>query len=106
MEVGKRNRMVVMRMVCAFFIFCFGVVFFAFSHLLHPSLFASSLPCLNTYTLSTQIKGTESPITHIFGVKFRSTLHAPGQKDSVLVEDWRALRLDIQVRCCVISLFL
>ena len=44
-----------------------------------------------------QIKGTESPITRIFGGKFRSTLRAPGQKDSVLVEDWRALRLDIQV---------
>lgn len=44
-----------------------------------------------------QIKAAESPITKIFGGKFRSTLRAPGQKDSVIVEDWRALRLDIQV---------
>ncbi|KAH9484498.1 putative ubiquitin carboxyl-terminal hydrolase 3 [Psilocybe cubensis] len=42
------------------------------------------------------IKVTESPITRIFGGKFRSTLRAPGQKDSVVVEDWRSLRLDIQ----------
>ncbi|PPQ83936.1 hypothetical protein CVT25_000689 [Psilocybe cyanescens] len=42
------------------------------------------------------IKATESPITRIFGGKFRSTLRAPGQKDSVVVEDWRSLRLDIQ----------
>jgi ubiquitin carboxyl-terminal hydrolase 10 len=38
----------------------------------------------------------ESPITRIFGGKFRSTLRAPHQKDSVLVEDWRELQLDIQ----------
>jgi len=47
-----------------------------------------------------QIKGADSPITRIFGGKFRSTLRAPQQKDSVIVEDWRALRLDIQVRFC------
>ena len=48
--------------------------------------------------LSRQFKATESPITRIFGGKFRSTLRAPRQKDSVIVEDWRSLRLDIQVR--------
>ncbi|KAJ7728890.1 hypothetical protein B0H16DRAFT_1330669 [Mycena metata] len=42
------------------------------------------------------IKSAESPITRIFGGKLRSTLRAPGQKDSVVVEDWRSLRLDIQ----------
>lgn len=41
-------------------------------------------------------KSAESPITRIFGGKFRSTLCAPHQKDSVTVEDWRSLRLDIQ----------
>ncbi|KAJ7208935.1 hypothetical protein GGX14DRAFT_632992, partial [Mycena pura] len=45
----------------------------------------------------THHKTAESPISHIFGGKFRSTLRAPGQKDSVIVEDWRSLRLDIQV---------
>ncbi|PPQ84730.1 hypothetical protein CVT25_013795 [Psilocybe cyanescens] len=44
------------------------------------------------------IKATESPITRIFGGKFRSTLRAPGQKDLVVVEDWRSLRkFDIQI---------
>jgi len=47
--------------------------------------------------MRSQITGAESPITRIFGGKFRSTLRAPHQKDSVIVEDWRALRLDIQV---------
>ncbi|KAI0086150.1 hypothetical protein BDY19DRAFT_961611 [Irpex rosettiformis] len=41
-------------------------------------------------------KSTESPITKIFGGKFRSTLKAPHQRDSVALEDWRSLRLDIQ----------
>ena len=46
-------------------------------------------------------------MTRIFGGKFRSTLRAPGQKDSLLVEDWRSLRLDIQVSWCFdISLFM
>lgn len=44
------------------------------------------------------MKSSESPITRMFGGKFRSTLKAPHQKDSVTVEDWRSLRLDIQVR--------
>lgn len=44
-----------------------------------------------------QVRATESPITRIFGGKFRSTLKVPHQKDSVLIEDWRSLPLDIQV---------
>lgn len=50
-----------------------------------------------THLYIEQIKAAESPITKIFGGKFRSALRAPGQKDSVIVEDWRSLRLDIQV---------
>ncbi|KJA24204.1 hypothetical protein HYPSUDRAFT_65703 [Hypholoma sublateritium FD-334 SS-4] len=50
----------------------------------------------NRMVVTRTIKATESPITRIFGGKFRSTLRAPGQKDSVVVEDWRSLRLDIQ----------
>ncbi|KAI0823573.1 hypothetical protein BC628DRAFT_1324887 [Trametes gibbosa] len=41
-------------------------------------------------------KSTESPITRIFGGKFRSTLRTPHQRDSVTIEDWRSLQLDIQ----------
>ncbi|KAG1725193.1 hypothetical protein EDB19DRAFT_1644172, partial [Suillus lakei] len=37
------------------------------------------------------------PMIRIFGGKFRSTLRVPHQKDSVVVEDWRSLQLDIQV---------
>ena len=33
----------------------------------------------------------------IFGGKFRSTVHAPNQPDTVNSEDWRSLQLDIQV---------
>ncbi|KAJ6474730.1 hypothetical protein DFH09DRAFT_1343065 [Mycena vulgaris] len=43
-----------------------------------------------------QIKEAEWPISLIFGGKFCSTLRAAGQKDSVIVEAWRTLRLDIQ----------
>ncbi|KDR74886.1 hypothetical protein GALMADRAFT_227234 [Galerina marginata CBS 339.88] len=50
----------------------------------------------NRMVITHTIKATESPITRIFGGKFRSTLRAPGQKDSVVVEDWRSLRLNIQ----------
>ncbi|KAF9447579.1 cysteine proteinase [Macrolepiota fuliginosa MF-IS2] len=50
----------------------------------------------NRTIVTRTIKAVESPITRIFGGKFKSTLKAPGQKDSVLVEDWRSLRLDIQ----------
>ncbi|VDB82633.1 unnamed protein product [Peniophora sp. CBMAI 1063] len=37
----------------------------------------------------------ESALTRIFGGKFMSTLRVPGQKDSAVKEDWRALQLDI-----------
>jgi ubiquitin carboxyl-terminal hydrolase 10 len=40
-------------------------------------------------------RGAESPITRIFGGTFRSTLRVPHAKDSVLLEAWRALALDI-----------
>ncbi|KAK0482621.1 hypothetical protein IW261DRAFT_1468778 [Armillaria novae-zelandiae] len=50
----------------------------------------------NRSVVTRTIKNTESPITRVFGGKFRSTLRAPGQKDSVIIEDWRAIRLDIQ----------
>ncbi|KAJ2915233.1 hypothetical protein MD484_g5175, partial [Candolleomyces efflorescens] len=50
----------------------------------------------NRTVVTRTIKATESPITRIFGGKSRSTLRAPRQKDSVVVEDWRSLRLDIQ----------
>ncbi|KAL5490241.1 hypothetical protein ACEPAI_5074 [Sanghuangporus weigelae] len=42
------------------------------------------------------VKSADSPMTRIFGGKFRSTLKVPGQRDSVVVEDWRSLKLDIQ----------
>ncbi|TEB39515.1 cysteine proteinase [Coprinellus micaceus] len=50
----------------------------------------------NRMVVTRTVKASESPITRIFGGKFRSTLHAPRQKDSAVVEDWRSLRLDIQ----------
>ncbi|TDL27323.1 cysteine proteinase [Rickenella mellea] len=50
----------------------------------------------NKFVVTRNNKSVESPITKIFGGKFRSTLKVVGQRDSVLVEDWRALQLDIQ----------
>jgi len=38
----------------------------------------------------------ESPLTRIFGGRFRSTIRAPNQRDTVTTEDWRSLQLDIQ----------
>ncbi|POY71605.1 hypothetical protein BMF94_5390 [Rhodotorula taiwanensis] len=38
----------------------------------------------------------ESPITCIFGGKLRSVLRCPGQKDSVTIEPFQRLQLDIQ----------
>ena len=40
----------------------------------------------------------ESPLTRIFGGKLCSTLHAPNRSDTVTIEDWRSLQIDIQVR--------
>lgn len=34
----------------------------------------------------------------VFAGMFRSTLRAPNLADIVTIEDWRSLRLDIQVR--------
>ncbi|KAM6500087.1 hypothetical protein JOM56_003101 [Amanita muscaria] len=51
----------------------------------------------NRTVVTRTIKSTESPITKIFGGKFRTTLRVPHtKKDSVIVEDWRSIRLDIQ----------
>jgi len=60
---------------------------------------------LNLNLKKKQIKAVESPITRIFGGRFKSTLRAPGQRDSVLTEDWRSLRLDIQVSSASASSF-
>ena len=43
-------------------------------------------------------KSVESPLMQIFGGKFRSTLRAPNQPDTVTTEAWLSLQLDIQVR--------
>lgn len=75
LEVGKRNKSVVTRSVSVFL----------------PPV------CRDTECF-VQTKSAESPITRLFGGKFRSTLRAPHQRDSVTVEDWRSLRLDISVR--------
>ncbi|KAJ6474738.1 hypothetical protein DFH09DRAFT_1472270 [Mycena vulgaris] len=50
----------------------------------------------NRAVVTRTIKEVESPISRIFGGKFRSTLRAAGQKDSVIIEAWRTLRLDTQ----------
>ncbi|KAG7089705.1 hypothetical protein E1B28_011360 [Marasmius oreades] len=50
----------------------------------------------NRTIVTRTIKSAESPISRLFGGKFRSTLRSPGQKDSVVIEDWRSLRVDIQ----------
>ena len=44
-----------------------------------------------------QADSVESPLMWIFGGKFRSTLRAPNQPDTITVENWRSLHLDIQV---------
>ncbi|TNY20337.1 hypothetical protein DMC30DRAFT_256078 [Rhodotorula diobovata] len=45
-------------------------------------------------TRTTETK--ESPLTRIFGGKLRSVLRCPGQKDSVTIEPFQRLQLDIQ----------
>ncbi|EIM19126.1 cysteine proteinase [Wallemia mellicola CBS 633.66] len=48
-------------------------------------------------TLSTKSTNTqESPLTKMFGGKFRSVLKTPGQKDSITLEPFQPLQLDIQ----------
>lgn len=76
LEVGKKNKAVATRTVS--FIF--------------PGWFVAHL----VDAIRCQAKSTESPITRIFGGKFRSTLRAPHQRESVTIEDWRSLQLDIQ----------
>lgn len=78
LEVGKKNKAVVTRSVRTL-IFVFWIAFLIRSR------------------LYLQTKSANSPITRIFGGKFRSTLKVPGQRDSALLEDWRAIQLDIQV---------
>ncbi|KAF9267621.1 cysteine proteinase [Marasmius fiardii PR-910] len=50
----------------------------------------------NRTIVTRTIKSVETLISRLFGGKFRSTLRSPGQKDSVVIEDWRSLRVDIQ----------
>ncbi|PFH48346.1 hypothetical protein AMATHDRAFT_65707 [Amanita thiersii Skay4041] len=51
----------------------------------------------NRMVVTRTIKTAESPVSKIFGGKFRTTLKVPHtKKDSVIVEDWRSIRLDIQ----------
>jgi hypothetical protein len=107
-RLGSGIGQVVTHMVCLFFLSLFRLcrVFQCFVTSFVPCLLTSSSIFSFTDTAFThaQIKGTEFPITRIFGGKFRSTLRGPGQKDSVLVEGWRALRLDIQVYIVVLFL--
>ncbi|KAF8471374.1 hypothetical protein DFH94DRAFT_674372 [Russula ochroleuca] len=46
----------------------------------------------------------ESPISRVFGGRSRSTVRALNQPDTVIVEDWRSLKLNIQVRFPFLSL--
>ena len=46
-------------------------------------------------TRSSGVIATESPITKIFGGKFRSELRVPGMKNSVTLEPYQPLQLDI-----------
>ncbi|KAF8334570.1 hypothetical protein F5887DRAFT_1256417 [Amanita rubescens] len=51
----------------------------------------------NRTVVTRTIQSTETPISKMFGGKFRTTLRVPyAKKDSVIVEDWRSVRLDIQ----------
>jgi hypothetical protein len=45
-----------------------------------------------------QAESVELPLMRIFGGNFRSTARVPNQRETVTTEDWRSLRLDIQVR--------
>ncbi|KAK2459503.1 hypothetical protein APHAL10511_008487 [Amanita phalloides] len=51
----------------------------------------------NRTVVTRTMKSTETAISKIFGGKFRTTLKVPYvKKDSVIVEDWRSVRVDIQ----------
>ncbi|KAH9991181.1 hypothetical protein BJV77DRAFT_963013 [Russula vinacea] len=41
-------------------------------------------------------ESVDSPLMRIFGGKFRSIMRTPNQPDTVRIEDWRSLQLDIQ----------
>jgi ubiquitin carboxyl-terminal hydrolase 10 len=47
-----------------------------------------------------------SPISRIFGGRSCSTIRALNQPDTITVEDWRLLRLNIQVRFSLVLPFL
>lgn len=74
MEVGKKNKAVTTRTVSILVLHVYRVM----------------------DSLRSQSRSTESPITRIFGGKFRSSLRSPHQRESVTIEDWRSLQLDIQ----------
>ncbi|KAI0264533.1 hypothetical protein BGY98DRAFT_1103477 [Russula aff. rugulosa BPL654] len=42
------------------------------------------------------VRSPKSPISRIFGGRSRSIVHAPNQPDTITVEDWRLLQLNIQ----------
>ena len=44
-----------------------------------------------------QHKALESPISRIFGGKFRTVLKVPGARESAMIDPWSRLQLDIQV---------
>ncbi|PWN28295.1 cysteine proteinase, partial [Jaminaea rosea] len=48
------------------------------------------------FTRTASTAGESSPITRIFGGKLRSVLRTPGAKDSVTLEPYQPLQLDIQ----------
>ncbi|KDQ16244.1 hypothetical protein BOTBODRAFT_107096, partial [Botryobasidium botryosum FD-172 SS1] len=50
----------------------------------------------NKVTVTRTTKARESAITRIFGGKLRSVLRTPGAKDSVTLEPYQSLQLDIQ----------
>ncbi|KAF8343378.1 hypothetical protein F5887DRAFT_1212517 [Amanita rubescens] len=58
----------------------------------------------NRTVVTWTIQSTKTPISKMFGGKFRTTLRVPyAKKDSVIVEDWRSVRLDIQDALSYIS---
>jgi ubiquitin C-terminal hydrolase len=46
-------------------------------------------------SVTRSVQVSESPITKLFGGKIRSTLKVPGQKDSITIEPFQSLQLDI-----------
>lgn len=48
-----------------------------------------------TPALAIQTESKESAVSRIFGGKLRSVLHTPGQKDSITLEPYQPLQLDI-----------